>query len=397
MQLSEVLHPAPDPERPHPAFTLVTARALAYALHSDVARAQHDGVPRCPDHDPWVLIAGVRWYATCTDCAQFFDDELARRYRRFLKILRRAETGSLSPDEEVLISYLRSKEASRVTVEEAADLLLAEAKRRKTKRSGQVVAWEAAWQRLLIARPPRQVSADARRSRAAREGRAARPDRDLRDARWAAPLHDDPVGLEILISFVIGLRDRAADPWTIPPEHAGGLQQREVDRRLGAMLVRLQALRPDWHNANILEPLAQRGTVRVPADEIDSLPGVRPLWENGGAPVITPPAGAVFGRLPISAGAGAGTVAAASFLLPLVAQTDVTGILTTAIRSLPVIIVVLLSFPAWLVMPFVSKPRRDSILAELHRIQEWHSRVSGPGRPFAQRGGPDDGDPQLAP
>lgn len=389
MPLSEVLHPAPDPGISHSTITRVSARALAYALHRSVARVHHNGKPRCPEFRQ-VRIASIPWYGACTDCEQFYDDQIEKIPRRLAKIRRCVDSGIGSPDEELLIGFLRSNEAQQISLEEADDLLFAEARRRRAPGSGPARTWTEAWYRLLIARPAPLVIADANCSRAVQEGRAARPGRDLREAKWAAPLRDDPAGLEILISYVTRLRDDTADPQAIPPGHTGDLKRSEAARRLDAMLCRLRDLRPDWYAANVTVPLARRATSSVPPSEIHSLPGARPLWGSPDGETDPPGASSFTGQAALSAAASVGGFAAAGLLLPsLAGQADFTSVLLGAVRSVPVLLVLLLSFPALLLMPFLSQSRRDSILSELQGIREWHCRLftrpSPPPEPGARR------------
>jgi hypothetical protein len=44
-----------------------------------------------------------------------------------------------------------------------------------------------------------------------------------------------------------------------------------------------------------------------------------------------------------------------------------------AITMLPILLVVVLSAPAWLVTPFLPESRRESIAAHLREIHGWHS------------------------
>jgi hypothetical protein len=46
-----------------------------------------------------------------------------------------------------------------------------------------------------------------------------------------------------------------------------------------------------------------------------------------------------------------------------------------AISMLPIVLVIALSTPAWLIMPFLSEPRRKSAAANLREIRRWHSEA----------------------
>jgi hypothetical protein len=44
-----------------------------------------------------------------------------------------------------------------------------------------------------------------------------------------------------------------------------------------------------------------------------------------------------------------------------------------AVAMLPLVLVIVLSAPAWLVTPFLTEPRRKSVAAHLREIRRWHS------------------------
>ena len=46
-----------------------------------------------------------------------------------------------------------------------------------------------------------------------------------------------------------------------------------------------------------------------------------------------------------------------------------------AITMLPIVLVIALSTPAWLIMPFLSEARRNSVAANLREIRRWHSEA----------------------
>jgi hypothetical protein len=48
-------------------------------------------------------------------------------------------------------------------------------------------------------------------------------------------------------------------------------------------------------------------------------------------------------------------------------------VLLTAVTMLPLLLIVALSAPAWLLTPFLSDPRRKSVAAQLREIHHWHS------------------------
>jgi hypothetical protein len=48
-------------------------------------------------------------------------------------------------------------------------------------------------------------------------------------------------------------------------------------------------------------------------------------------------------------------------------------VLVAAITMLPIVLVVALSAPTWLITPFLSEPRRQSVAVYLREIRRWHS------------------------
>ena len=51
--------------------------------------------------------------------------------------------------------------------------------------------------------------------------------------------------------------------------------------------------------------------------------------------------------------------------------------LVVAILVVPLLVLVLLSMPAWLVWPFLDAERRSSVLEFLDRIVEWIKAIAG--------------------
>jgi len=50
----------------------------------------------------------------------------------------------------------------------------------------------------------------------------------------------------------------------------------------------------------------------------------------------------------------------------------------TALLVLPLVLVVALSSPAWVVLPFLSQPRRDAVLQLLDRLIVWIKAIARP-------------------
>jgi hypothetical protein len=57
----------------------------------------------------------------------------------------------------------------------------------------------------------------------------------------------------------------------------------------------------------------------------------------------------------------------------------------TALLVLPLLLVVLLSAPAWLVLPFLSEPRRKAVIEYLKTLIDWIKEITKiPAEPAAQ-------------
>ena len=58
-----------------------------------------------------------------------------------------------------------------------------------------------------------------------------------------------------------------------------------------------------------------------------------------------------------------------------IALTAWSRVLLTAVTMLPILLIVALSAPAWLITPFLPDPRRKSTAAHLREIHHWHSEA----------------------
>lgn len=52
-------------------------------------------------------------------------------------------------------------------------------------------------------------------------------------------------------------------------------------------------------------------------------------------------------------------------------------VVVTALLVVPLVLVVLLSAPAWLVLPFLSEPRRNAVLQFLGSLIDWIKVIAG--------------------
>jgi hypothetical protein len=53
----------------------------------------------------------------------------------------------------------------------------------------------------------------------------------------------------------------------------------------------------------------------------------------------------------------------------------------TALLVLPLLLIVLMSAPAWAALPFLSEPRRDAVLKFLGYLIDWIKAIPGPADP----------------
>jgi hypothetical protein len=53
----------------------------------------------------------------------------------------------------------------------------------------------------------------------------------------------------------------------------------------------------------------------------------------------------------------------------------------TALLVLPLLLIVLLSAPAWVALPFLSESRRDTVIKFLGCLIEWIKAIPGPAEP----------------
>ena len=53
----------------------------------------------------------------------------------------------------------------------------------------------------------------------------------------------------------------------------------------------------------------------------------------------------------------------------------------TALLVLPLLLIVVLSAPAWVALPFLSEPRRDAVLKLLDHLIDWVKAIPGSTEP----------------
>ncbi|MEU4828515.1 hypothetical protein AB0H37_42260 [Actinomadura sp. NPDC023710] len=90
----------------------------------------------------------------------------------------------------------------------------------------------------LLDRVIRERSPLVQRAGAVRRGASARPDRDLRQAAWAASLRTDPAVLDMLVLAVFRVRRGVTDPCQVPDDlrRRHGLTRPDATRRMAQAL-----------------------------------------------------------------------------------------------------------------------------------------------------------------
>ncbi len=233
--LAHVAHP--DDAIAFPAFYALTAPAVRAVAGGPLRRARHAGAACHAPVGP----------GACADCEATLDDLILAGFARLRGPLPTTRSGVPVRELALVREHLASPEAAYEDVAVLAQVL-----------RGPVVEGEAAWLRAaraqLIHYPLARLEERVRRDDAVRRGAAARPDRDLRQAVWAAPLRTDSATLDLLIFAVFRAR-RGASGCDIPipvdlcKRH--GLSQDEARRRLDAALRHLRILNPAFYAANL--------------------------------------------------------------------------------------------------------------------------------------------------
>lgn len=231
------------------AFHAFVAPALRAAARRPLYRARHAGAT-CR------ATAGA---GGCADCEETIDDLL---YDGFVR-LRSAVAGQVPTTRSgeqvrevaLLCAHLKSSQARD---EDAA----AFARRLAGAVSDDEPAWLRAARAQLVHYPLHHLEERVRRADAVRRGASARPDRDLRQAAWAAPLRTDPAVLDLLVLAVFRVRRGVTEPFEVPDDlrERHGLTCPDATRRMGEALRALRGANPAFFAANIGEP-----SLNVPA------------------------------------------------------------------------------------------------------------------------------------
>ncbi|WP_242910926.1 hypothetical protein [Actinomadura terrae] len=240
--LSHLTHP--DGDIAFHAFHAFVSPALRVAARGPLLRARHAGRP-CG------APTGSRW---CADCEATVDDLLMDGCKRLRTALSKevpvTRAGQPVREMALVCEHLLSPDAKEEDSISWAPRL---------RETGNIVepAWLRAARAQLVHYPLRHLEEQTRRADAVRRGASARPDRDLRQAAWAASLREDPAGLEMLIVAVLRIRRRVPDPFQVPDDirERHGLTRTEASRRLGRALSALRTANPGFFTANIEAPV----------------------------------------------------------------------------------------------------------------------------------------------
>ncbi|WP_131739033.1 hypothetical protein [Actinomadura roseirufa] len=231
-----------------PAFYTFVSPALRAVARGPLRRARHAG-RTCEGP------AGERW---CAECEATADDLLRQSFNR----LRSALTGPVpttrsgEPVREMTLvrDHLLSAAARDEDIATWAKALQGEGNDAEP-------AWLRAARAQLVHYPLRHLEEGTRRTDAVSRGASARPERDLRQAAWAAPLREDAAILDMLTLVVFRMRRRVSDPFQVPDDLRvrHGLTQAEAARRMGTALASLRAVNPGFFAANIDESAIGHG------------------------------------------------------------------------------------------------------------------------------------------
>jgi hypothetical protein len=234
-----------DPAAAFVPFSRLFAPALRRITRSPLMRARHWAGP----------CAGPMRGSWCADCESTVDDLLLASYDR----LRRSLTGDVPQtaagtavrELEEVVTHVRSAAARYEDIAPLVTVL------RRDARAGES-RWLRAARAQLIHYPALRLEERVRREDAVSRGGSARPDRDLRQAVWAAPLRSDPLTLELLLAYIGRLRHGAHAPFSLPPDLLSrlGIDARSASQKLSTALSVLRKLRPQYYAANVTAQLA---------------------------------------------------------------------------------------------------------------------------------------------
>ncbi len=228
---------ASDPDAAFSAFNALVVPALRSAARTPLRNARHGGGP-CPART---------W---CADCEETLDTLALNSFTRLRSALAgaapRTRDGAVVREMAELCEHVTSEQAPYESAAAFGTLLRRRADPAEPR-------WLRAARAQLVQYTLRCLEERVRRDDAVRRGGAAHPDRDLRNARWAAPLRRDPVTGDLLRLAVYRARRGRTDLFDIPADvrERHGLDHREAVARMHEALRTLRTVRPGFFAANI--------------------------------------------------------------------------------------------------------------------------------------------------
>ncbi len=223
-----------------PAFHALVDPALRAAARTPLRRARHANRDcRAP--------VGPGW---CADCETSVGDLLMAGFTRLREVLNGSvpvtRTGEPVREWAVLRAHLTSPEAEHENTAELATVLCRPA-------ADDEAPWLRAARAQLVHHPLQHLEERTRRQDAVARGAAARPERDLRQARWAAPLRTDPILLDLLIVAVFRTRRGLTDLLHVPDDvrERHGLTPAQATEAMRRALTALHTVNPAFFAANL--------------------------------------------------------------------------------------------------------------------------------------------------
>jgi hypothetical protein len=223
-----------------PAFNALVGPALRAAARKPLRRARHAGRDcQAP--------AGPEW---CADCETTAGDLMMASFTRLREVLNGSvpvtRTGEPVREWAVLRTHLTSPEAEHESTVELATALCHPA-------ADDEAPWLRAARAQLVHYPLQHLEERTRREDAVARGAAARPERDLRQARWAAPLRTDPILLDLLIVAVFRTRRGLTDLLHVPDDvrERHNLTPAQATEAMRKALAALHTVNPAFFAANL--------------------------------------------------------------------------------------------------------------------------------------------------
>ena len=245
MKIANVLDATPDIA--FRAYYSFVKPALVAAMRSELESVWHPG-RHCGQFHTMDM---------CGDCGAAVDDTALDGFRRLSSVADevRMSTTRDKPIHELrlIVGHVQSIDAFDEDVADMARRL----KRLDLADPHAGPPWLRAAKAQLITYPTRHTRSSQRREKAVAAGAAARPERDLRTAKWSAPLRDSPEYVPLILAFIYRIRNGAYDPYRMPDDllDSLSLSPRDAPDRLEDALRRLKQINVDFFRANIEGPL----------------------------------------------------------------------------------------------------------------------------------------------